>query len=500
MQLYKLPAECSIKELEQFVTNHNIQLPKNTNAVVYRQVLQRLSTGILDSLGRSKIEIISNSLTQKVKKKIGKFLRKTDQSDALHLETSPKIDISSPIPYPDSLYKITQKLSLSDSFTDEQPIYQNVNRINIENQPIRVQEQPMPSLERDNFSEFSEPPPLPPKLTPRRFYNRPTFETDFSIIEHGRLTPNDEPEQKRVKRKHTLVNSTRVNHDHEMPSNHPKFQSTPGQIPKPQVFERSGNFSTNKPLFNTKFLQKFNEKENDIEAYLMALNRWKRLNHVPDGPAISVGLANFSNIDLANYTEAGLTPQAFEDFTLFETEVKKLLGKTTNQWFDLFDTVKRKPSETCFTFYSRLQSILKSALKITQFLPEHERLIMRKFYKSVHPTLRGHLELREPEPTFSELPFLANKIELALSIEKGATVELNHIASAETQKPLKQSERSKNDSHPRDSKGRGVWTDRFCELCKGKNHTIDFCFGNPMGRNFDMHKFSKMHNLNSKNL
>ena len=121
---------------------------------------------------------------------------------------------------------------------------------------------------------------------------------------------------------------------------------------------------------------------------------------------------------------------------------------------------------------------------------------MRKFYKSVHPTLRGHLELREPEPSFTELPFLANKIELALSIEKGATVELNHISSAESPKSMK----PKNLSESREPKGRVTWNDRFCELCKGKNHTIEFCFGNPMGRNFDMLKFSKMHNLNQKNL
>ena len=497
-------------------------MPSNSNKVLYRQLLLRLSTGILDSLRRERITVEDNSFSGKIKKQWAKIFNRGNHS--VHSEPVGagqdqmvnRHTFFMPI---DSQFEdnIAQEISSkldhldidNDSFDQSEVVYANVHR-------------PPANSPRD----ISYAPPLPPKsyrLKPEnsRYFNQ-------SSPELGRPSLNQEVN-------HQLLDMT-FGHDIQPSAKKQKvewekrgpFQSTPGR-------KRPGNFGktytpedifapnenmnfqnqffpkvgshlkqpilpvqneqkpTNVPVaqpvvpsYKTKFTTIYKEKDCDIEQYITALQRWKRLNSIPDTVAISAGLQNFASCELANYTESGLSQDAFVNFEVFSKELRKLLGRTSEQWLDSFDSCRRKPTESTFTFFARLQSILKSALKISEFSDEHKRLIKRKFLKSIHPTLRGHLELREIEPTFEELPFLANKIELSLDLPKGSTVEIHHMSES-----------------PKANASRNFKKESFkkgfdpCHICKASNHTTDYCFGNPMSERYNLEKFKAIHS--SKN-
>ena len=227
----------------------------------------------------------------------------------------------------------------------------------------------------------------------------------------------------------------------------------------------------------------FNDTTDDIEQYLVALKRWQRLNNITDTVAISVGLQNFKSLELSNFTETSLSNYAFRSIDAFCEEVTRTLGKTQNQWLDIFDTIKRKQSESCFTFFARLQSVLKNALGVTNLNAEHERLIVRKFLKSIHPTLRGHLESRDEPITFANAAIIANRIELALGLPKGGTVTEVHNIVQSKRPPQRGAGRAKH----------------WCHICNREgSHTTDYCFGNPNSANFDLEKFKVVNGV-SKN-
>ena len=508
MKTTKTPEECTLSELENFIIAHNLSLPSNSNKVLYRQLLLRLSTGILDSLRRDKITIEDNSFSGKLKKQWGKIFNRGNNS--VHSEpvmagegqmlNRQTVFMPYESQYDENIeQEISSKLDdldfEEDSFDQSETLYANVSR-------------PPAIPPRD----ISYAPPLPPKsyrLKPEnsRYFDqsspemgRPGNDVTFGPnlkkrkMEFEKRVPfQSTPGQKRHGNFGQAYNQENffAPKDNFIPKNHFLPTEIPNLnqsvIPFQQNISKPQNLSVAQPVvpsYKTKFTTIYKEKDTDIETYLTALQRWKRLNAIPDSVAISAGLQNFASCELANYAESGLSSKAFENFEVFSTELRKLLGRTSEQWLDSFDSCRRKPSESTFTFFARLQSILKSALKITEFTEEHKRLIKRKFLKSVHPTLRGHLELREIEPTFEELPFLANKIELSLELPKGSVVEIHNL----TEPPKAKAKSSQNERS---------FQKRECHICKKTSHSTDYCFGNPLSKSYDMEKFKAIHN--SKN-
>ena len=316
--------------------------------------------------------------------------------------------------------------------------------------------------------KFSQdiPPPLPP---------RPHFAPVVSDLGISSSNPSSLAEAARVPPTKRVRQNTSISSPIDQDLSMRNIESTKIDHTPPVVVQTKS--------YTTKFTTIFNDATDDIEQYLIALKRWQRLNNITDRVAISVALQNFKNCELSNYTETTLSEDAFLKLEIFCKEVRQMLGKTQNQWLDVFDSVKRKNSESCFTFFARLQTVLRNALGVTKLNSEHERLIVRKFLKSINPTLRGHLESRDEPVQFSNVAIIANRIELALGLSRGGTVSEIHNMAPPKRPYQKSNSRTK----------------QYCHICdKEGYHSTSYCYGNPNSDNFDLEKFKVVNGI-SKN-
>ena len=470
---YKTPEELCTEELESFLKQHNLPTPhKTTSHDTYRRLLVQMVKCFLTSQGRDTVFVENRSLLNKVfkwtKSKKGKNKNSSDR--AMSLASEPVESHHQNI-YLNRGNLITRRVHTSrDDEIQTEPDYMTppdddqhsvaVDHVleNLHNFDLR---------EERTYKRPSHPPPLPPRDSSygsSQGFNRVTIEP--SAIEAPRLPP-----KKRQRHDATSVES-------------PDVQDVSMRQRESTKLAKADSFLMQPKPYKTKFTTIFDEKSQDIEQFLIALKRWQRLNKIDDAVAISVGLQNFRNIELSNYIDASLPADAFTSLDRFNEEVQKRLGKTANQWMDSFDSAKRKNSESCYTYFARLQSILRNGLNVSELNSEHKRLIVRKFLKSLHPTLRGHLESRDEPITFLNAAVIAHRVELALDLPKGSTVtELHNISVS-----------SKQEFEPRNTK-RSI----FCHICKREgSHDTSRCFGNPNNPNFDLQKFKVINGL-SKN-
>ena len=332
---------------------------------------------------------------------------------------------------------------------------------------------------RPNLTRPSNlPPPPPGMLDPPQtmsgvgYQNNAHVDTPFKSAvdyapEHVAPSVNIQSGVKGVPHDPTrqhLFHSTPISPNHlQQPSLTPakkvEFQK-PANTESDKVVESHHNDYQSEKPYRSKFITKFCERTVNIETYVSAVDRWRKSNNVSVESAISVALGNFSNLELSNHIANSLTPEAYTDFDSFRAQMKQHLGKTTNEWYDIFDSATRMSSETTFVYFARLQNTLKLSLNITSLSDEHKRVVSRKFLKTIHPTLRSHLEARDTMPSFEDLPQVAGRIETALKLPKGSVATVNAINPQ-----LK------------------------CDLCKKTGHTLSACWGNPLNENFDLEKF-----------
>ena len=97
---------------------------------------------------------------------------------------------------------------------------------------------------------------------------------------------------------------------------------------------------------------------------MKVLDRWRVGNAASDAKTIIMGLQNFKNISLANNLAETLSYEANVDFEVFCKELKIKLGNSKRENYKLFQRETRKSSETCFEFFAKLCSRLRSALGV----------------------------------------------------------------------------------------------------------------------------------------
>ena len=468
----KAPEDATIDELETFLRSHEVPIPATREDPRYHSILIERSKILLRIMGRETLRVerrsILNKLINKARRRTPTGIPTTETEYAMSIASEPVLarrrnvnerrnDRRNP-----SVHHNVQEEFERDSYTEpeyaEPPQalpHQFVNQL----RELAITP-PTPKFSRDL------PPPLPPRPHFAPIVSDPGISTSnqSSVVEAARAPPN-----KRVRQ------STSIQSPFGQDLSMRNIESTKIDQAPPVVVQTKS--------YTTKFTTIFNDASDDIEQYLIALKRWQRLNGITDRVAISVGLQNFKNPELANYTETALTELAFSSLSTFCEELTKMLGKTSNQWLDQFDSIKRRSNESCFTFFARLQTVLKNALGVTILNSEHKRLIVRKFLKSVHPTLRGHLESRDEPISFDNCAMIANRIELALGLPKAGTVtEIHNIVSSE-RPPKRYQNRAKH----------------FCHICnKEGSHATAYCYGNPNSANFDLDKFKVVSGL-SKN-
>ena len=467
----KAPEDATIDELETFLRSHEVPIPATREDPRYHSILIERSKILLRIMGRDSLRVerrsILNKLINKARRRTPTGVPTTETEYAMSMASEPVLARRKNV---NERRSERHKLSVIHNFQGEfegdsytEPEYAEPPQT----LPHQFVNQLRELAITPTAPKFSQdiPPPLPPRPHFMAMSSDPASSSNpGSLVEAARIPPT-----KRV-RQSTDIESP-IGQDLSMRNiESPKIDHTP-----PVVVQTKS--------YTTKFTTIFNDATDDIEQYLIALRRWQRLNNITDRVAISVALQNFKNCELSNYTETSLTENAFLSLTTFCEEVTRMLGKTSNQWLDQFDSIKRRNTESCFTFFARLQTVLKNALGVANLNSEHKRLIVRKFLKSIHPTLRGHLESRDDPINFENCAMIANRIELALGLPKGGTVtELHNITSSE-RPPKRYQNRAKH----------------FCHICnKEGSHATAFCYGNPNSANFDLDKFKVISGL-SKN-
>ena len=244
---------------------------------------------------------------------------------------------------------------------------------------------------------------------------------------------------------------------------------------------------TYKDTNKSKFSLKYNSNAISIEDYLKALDRWRLANWATDEKAINMGLQNFTNVSAANNISETLSSEAREHFDTFCEEMKVKLGKTKRQWYHQFQRDIRNKDESCIEFFGKLVSHLKLGLSVVDLTEEHKIMLVEKYLASLHPELRGFLELREPEVTYEDVATVAQKIELARGISRTRPAQINNACGGQDIK-----QESFNNS-------RNQGAPFFCELCQRQGHTIQFCYGNANGKKFDLRKFQQLQGNNNRN-
>ena len=452
----RAPEDATTEELEIFLRSHEVPIQVARDDPRYRTVLIDRSKILLRIMGRETIHVerrsFLNRLINRGKKQTHGRFSPSETECALSVATEPVVARRRKA-YERRQRVIDPELSEENSFLE--PEYA---------EPPAVISNPLSNQLRNltisaTHHRFSDdvPPPLPPKPKFILTSSDPGPSSNVSsMVEVQRA-----PARKRVKE------SVSDHHAQDFQDISMRNRESTKIAPAPPVVVQSKQYTT-------KFTTIFNDATDDIEQYLIALKRWQRLNNIGDKVAISVALQNFKNCELSNYTETALSDDAFRNLEIFCAEVKQMLGKTQNQWLDVFDSVKRKNNESCFTFFARLQTVLRNALGVTKLNAEHERLIVRKFLKSLNPTLRGHLESRDEPVNFHNAAMIANRIELALGLPKGSTVTEVHNIVPSTCPPQKQRNRNK----------------MYCHICCREGlHSTAYCYGNPNSDNFNLEKF-----------
>ena len=142
-----------------------------------------------------------------------------------------------------------------------------------------------------------------------------------------------------------------------------------------------------------------------------------------------------------------------------------------------FTNETRKKDETCSEYFDKLVAALKLGLNVSVLSEDHQNICLEKFLSSIHPTLRGMLEIREPEVTFHDVLYIAQRIELAQNIPRIKPAVVNNV-----------NKKASNTG------GNNANQNLICAGCRGQGHSVEQCWGNRNGKNFKPELFHAGHN------
>ena len=440
----KRPMDCSKRELEDFLHQNGYSLPEcDRDLMMYHHRLIESAEQILRKRDRTFIEFHSTGLKKRLGQLKGLFnQRKNSESSAQSL--SPPPEISAPRPSKPTLVEI--------GFDPE--IESRMNNLALSEDSI------------ENYRPSGFPPPPPSMLAAPQVTFAQDNDRELSNLEANRgqdmsmretSTPYRQPAKRQ--RQESRIRSHIV---------------TPSNQHKSENYSQFGD----KP-FRSKFLTKFDEKKTSIESYIAAVDRWRVANEISDDQAMAVALDGFTNLELANHVSTGIMSSGISTFENFCQKLREYLGRSKTQFLDEFDSTKRKSQESPYVFLARLQDLLKLGLELEDLTSEHNELIVRRFLKGLHPKLRGLLEARDEVLTIDTVAKLAWRLETALQIPAGATVET--INNIDTNKVVA-------------SEKKVSFQPKKCEICGKSSHNTSRCFGNPASRDFDLNRFYSINN------
>ena len=246
-----------------------------------------------------------------------------------------------------------------------------------------------------------------------------------------------------------------------------------------------------------KFTAIYDPEKLDIEDYVVNLSRWKRATNTPDEAAILQGLQNFKQTSAANYISETLTAHELTNFDEFTSVLMRKLGKTPRQWYAAFCKATRRKDESCDMLMGKLSSHLRLGTGVGILTQEHQAMVVERFLDCLHPELRGFLEARDEPVNYENAAEIANRVELARNIPRvkpAAIVSNTEVIKAEVKPSYNKVQRKcygcGDVGHLKaDFPNPNAKSKIKCPLCRRAGHTIDYCYGNPHGKNPNPAKF-----------
>ena len=480
----KEPFECTVEQLEKFLLQNGQPLPtlEEKGTITYHHRLVQMSSAILEKQNRKNIRFEYSGLKGRLrgmKDKLFSGTKKTSEKVKL-------IDLSSNTSDPpqSALEDLKQtfgfKTDLPRPEVDQAGEW--TDRTVMENQ--RGGEWLNHSFSDDEDYQVDQNEDISRgvqelSINPSRRHNsrNVTFKPELSSI-----SPDSSAQE--LGRNYQPMGSTpyqprkraRKDDEPEKDERGPfKFNPRPPDFAKNEIGQNSFVLESK---FKSKFTVRFDEKKISIESYLSAVDRWRRTNQATDSQAINIALDGFVNVELSNHINQGLLSEgSVHTFEEFVKQMRLFLGKTNEEYLEEFESTKRKPTESPFVFLSRLIDLLQMGMKLEKRTKEHNEMIVRRFLQGLNPQLRAQLKARDDPVTIANCAQIAHRVETAMSLPKGASVEkLNAIDAKPENKVRFQSESNR----------------MKCSICNGEYHSTKNCFGNPASDKFDLARFYKI--------
>ena len=249
--------------------------------------------------------------------------------------------------------------------------------------------------------------------------------------------------------------------------------STPGRQP-----------AESRSKLNTKFTYKFKAQDCDIAEYLSAVERYAENMHLTQSETIFLALANFERADESNLCAESLSSEEKLNWELFKQALINKLGKTCEDYWELFENTTRKSSESPQTFLSKLTIFYKKANEISTLSESHKAEIVRRFRKGINPQLKCHLDAINATD-YATIANLSRRLERAHGIPCGFSARVNNIQFPALSSAGDQSKKSEPQNSPKTPNFKNSsQTKTKCPVCSKLGHSAKFCFFNPLSQKY----------------
>ena len=236
-----------------------------------------------------------------------------------------------------------------------------------------------------------------------------------------------------------------------------------------------------------KFLYRFKLDGHDISDYLMACQRFGRMNSASDREIILHALQNFDSPADANIVQDSLTPQELVDWDLFSARLIVQFGKSREDWFYLFENHKRTANESCAQLLAYLTLCFKKGTSKTCLSEDNKDSIVRRYKGCVHPDLYAQLESKNIAD-YATIACESQRLERAFRIPRvkvaniiNTTVETSMKPHVPQTRPPPQNSSMRYPNRQQNERQQNErQNERYCYICNFAGHCTKDCWLNPV--------------------
>ena len=483
------PAECSDKQLTQFLNQMRTIVPKTRSDKIIA------ATRTLRSQGRNKIltvepasgtiDNVVQSLTQIFSSSLSPFV-KTKKPDPIYESIHSEQSLSPPKIKPSQIRQ-REKYDYNLGYQSFSPIQPVPN-----NHP-EVQETPgyysTDSLDRESHRNFghqnypeqfiypgntdnNQKPRLPPKRVIR---HQPVKYNDAFAASPQEISREKQPELYQNMKHVAPLLPVKTDFLRQKP----EVTVDKAVSPIPQ------NSNNSKPQRNLmshlKFRHVFSIGETDVQDYLSAVERFCNMQGIEGGNIVLMALQYFKSAAESNLVQDSLSDEEILNWDLFKSKLVSEYGLTKRDWFAKFENHVRGNKESCSELLNKLSIFFKNAVSKKTLSQDNRETIMRRFKKCLNPLLASHLEAKEIN-NFATIAQEAQRLERAYSIPRVKPLSIiSNVESKKNDYPVCDSSRLIQNQRPGKP---GFSNERVCHVCDSRTHNTKYCYFNAMSTNY----------------